>query len=48
MLKLLVMMSTRRDPSRANRNLNFQTTIIEGSTVLEWNIITKSPEIDII
>ena len=29
------------DPSRANRNLNFQTTIIEGSTVLEWNIITE-------
>ena len=29
------------DPSRANRNLNFQTTIIEGSTVLEWNIVTE-------
>ena len=29
------------DPSRANRNLNFQTNIIEGSTVLEWNIVTE-------
>jgi len=29
------------DPSRMNRNLNFETTIIEGSALFEWTITTE-------